>query len=76
MGSGDEGIGAVPCRSDVQQRASAQCMRSYLLCCCCCWLLQALSPWIATTWLHNLPYGQDSAMALASVCEDTNPACR
>lgn len=36
---------------------------------------QASHPWIATTWLHNMPYGQDSAMALASVCEDTNPAC-
>jgi hypothetical protein len=26
--------------------------------------------------MHNLPYGQDSAMALAAVCQDNNPACR
>lgn len=40
------------------------------------YVLQASKPWIATTWLQNMPVGQDNAMALASVCEDTNPACR
>eukprot|EP00775_Hariotina_reticulata_P005664 gene5664-5901_t len=33
-------------------------------------------PWIATTWLHNIPVLPDDVLALAAACVDKNPSCR
>ncbi|WIA20194.1 hypothetical protein OEZ85_006042 [Tetradesmus obliquus] len=33
-------------------------------------------PWLATTWLHNLPAGQDDPLGLAAECTDKNEQCR
>ncbi|WIA40479.1 hypothetical protein OEZ86_013835 [Tetradesmus obliquus] len=32
-------------------------------------------PWLATTWLHNLPAGQDDPLGLAAECTDKNEQC-
>ncbi|KAF6261160.1 hypothetical protein COO60DRAFT_811608 [Scenedesmus sp. NREL 46B-D3] len=32
-------------------------------------------PWVAATWLHNMPVGQDDPLGLAAECADKNEHC-
>jgi hypothetical protein len=52
--------------------------RTDLLCACfvACAMQASTAPWVATTWLHNMPAGQDDPLGLAAECTDNNEQCR